>query len=88
MTITQMSSITEEERDTLWDQGFRPWEIYVSNCSDEMYLGEIKKAGEISGWDIKNIFATREGIESYPFFDVRISMDTLDKCTEAWGITK
>jgi|TARA_R110000764_G_scaffold6248_2_gene23661 hypothetical protein len=76
--------ITQNEINTLWDKGYRPWEIYICNDAPVNYCGELKQPGEITGWDIKHIFATREAIKTYPFFDVIIIMDCVASCTEIW----
>tara|TARA_R110000737_G_C14378511_1_gene450123 strand:- start:397 stop:663 length:267 start_codon:yes stop_codon:yes gene_type:complete len=81
-------TITQHEINLLWDKGFRPYEIYVSNDKPVEYYGEFKQAGEISGWDIKFIFATRDSVKTYPFFDVVIGLDTVSSCTEIWPYTK
>ena len=77
-------NITQDEINTLWEKGYRPWEIYTCNETPVKYFGELKQAGEISGWDIKHIFATREAIKTYPFFDCIIMMDCVAYCTEIW----
>ena len=76
--------ITQNEINTLWDKGYRPWEIYTCNDAPVNYCGELKQPGEIGGWDIKHIFSTREVIKTYPFFDVIIIMDCVASCTEIW----
>ena len=77
-------NLTQDEINTLWEKDYRPWEIYTCNETPVEYFGELKQAGEISGWDIKHIFATREAIKTYPFFDVIIMMDCVAYCTEIW----
>ena len=49
-------NLTQDEINTLWEKGYRPWEIYTCNETPVKYFGELKQAGEISGWDIKHIF--------------------------------
>lgn len=76
--------ITQSEINALWEKGFRPYEIYTCNDTPVEYCGELKQAGDVSGWNIKFIFATRESIKTYPFFDVVIGLDTVSSCTEIW----
>jgi len=76
--------ITQAEINALWEKGFRPYEIYICNDMPVEYCGELKQSGDVSGWNIKSIFATRESIKTYPFFDVVIGLDTVSSCTEIW----
>tara|TARA_B110000879_G_C10800570_1_gene366381 strand:- start:148 stop:600 length:453 start_codon:yes stop_codon:yes gene_type:complete len=80
MTLT----ITQNEINTLWDKGYRPFEIYLCNDEPEMYCGKMEEAGSIGGWDIKHIFATRDEIENYPNFDCIINIDSVAYCTEVF----
>ena len=77
--------ITQAEINALWEKGFRPYEIYVCNDTPVEYYGELKQAGDVSGWDIRFVFATRESIKTYPFFDVVIGLDTVSSCNEIWA---
>ena len=77
-------NITQTEIDTLWDKGYRPFEIYLCNDEPEMYCGKMEEAGSIGGWDIKHIFATRDEIENYPNFDCIINIDSVAYCTEVF----
>lgn len=46
------------------------FEIYVCNSEDiteGVYAG--KKAGEVSGWDIKWVLSTSDAIKFFPWFD-------------------
>ena len=72
------------EKQTLWDQGYRPFEIYTFNDSRVEYLGEVKQAGTVSGWTIKFVFSTREKLKSYPFFDAIICVDCMANVEETW----
>ena len=75
-------NLTQDEINTLWEKGYRPWEIYTCNETPVEYFGELKQAGEISGWDIIHIFATLEAINTYPFFECLIMTDCVASCTE------
>tara|TARA_R110000851_G_scaffold168287_1_gene314114 strand:+ start:581 stop:898 length:318 start_codon:yes stop_codon:yes gene_type:complete len=75
-------NITQEEINEMWDKGYRPYEIYVSNNRAEQYMGKVYQAGEISGWDIKQVFSLRSNIESYPFFDEIIMVSSMAFCEE------
>ena len=77
--------LTQAEINALWDKGFRPYEIYVSNPAPIYYYGELKQAGEIGGWDIKFVFATKESIRRYPFFDEIIGLDSVSACDEIFA---
>ena len=79
-------NLTKNEIDTLWEQGFRPYEIYTKNPVAVDYFGEHKSAGEISGWEIKFVFSTREALKRYPFFDAIICVDSMaNPDLEIWG---
>ena len=73
-----------EPLDTLWDQGFRPYEIYVYNQTPTEYYGETVGAGTVAGWDIKHVFSTRELLKSYPYFDAVIGLSDMSVCEEIW----
>jgi hypothetical protein len=69
----------------LWDQGFRPFEVYMSNSVAVDYIGNDKApAGTVSGWDIKHIFSTPSALKTMPFFDCVIMGSTLSDCKEYW----
>ena len=68
--------------DKLWDAGYRCYEVYLYNTSEVFYCGEIKAAGTVSGWDIKHIFAHRDSIVSYPFFDTIVCISDMSVCTD------
>jgi hypothetical protein len=72
--------MTRKEIDELWEQGYRPYEIYISNPRTVDYFGEACEAGTIMGWDIKHVFATKEGLKNYPFFDEIIGMSAVETC--------
>jgi hypothetical protein len=72
------------EQQTLWDQGYRPFEIYTFNDSEVNYLGEVRKAGTVSGWNIKFVFSTREKLKTYPNFDAVISVDCMASIEDTW----
>ena len=75
-------NITQTEINTLWDKGYRPFEIYTSNPEPVMYHGKMEETNAVGGWDIKHIFATRDEIENYPNFDCIIMIDSVGYCTE------
>jgi hypothetical protein len=77
-------NLTREEIDSLWEQGYRPYEIYTCNPEIVEYYGEIMQPGEIKGWDITFVFAKRESLKTYPFFDCIIMGDCVASCTEIW----
>ena len=72
------------EQQTLWDQGYRPFEIYTFNDSPVKYLGEWKEAGEVPGWKIKYVFSTRENIKTFPYFECVIGLDRFSSEVEVW----
>ena len=74
--------LTQSEINALWDKGFRPFEIYVCNDSPVEYCGQIHPAGAVTGWNIKFVFATRESLSRYPYFDEIIGLDHVGTCDE------
>jgi hypothetical protein len=72
------------EQQTLWDQGYRPFEIYTFNDSAVDYFGEVKKAGTVSGWNIKFVFSTLENLKTYPHFDTVIGVDCMASVEDTW----
>ena len=80
MTLT----ITQNEIDLLWVEGFRPYEVYVYNDSIVEYSGDWHEAGTISGWDIEHVFASQKSIKTYPFFDVIIGLSSVYECGVVW----
>lgn len=74
--------LTKTEIDTLWDQGYRPFEIYTKNPNAVEYYGEIVAAGTIDGWDIQFVFAKRDTLATFPFFDCVIGQDCVASCTK------
>ena len=77
-------TIDQTQFNNLWEQGFRPYEIYVFNESPTEYFGEILEAGKIAGWDIKHVFSTRELLKTYPYFDAIIAISDMSVCNEIW----
>ena len=76
------------EQQTLWDQGYRHYEIYTYNDSPVKYLGEIREPGTVSGWEIKYVFSTRENIKTFPYFECVIGLDRFSSEVEVWhGLT-
>jgi hypothetical protein len=72
------------QQQTLWNQGYRPFEIYTFNDSPVEYYGKLKQAGTIPGWDIKFVFSTREKLKNYPYFDAIIGLDSMCSVGETW----
>jgi len=77
-------NLTNRQIDSLWDKGFRPFEIYVSNKKRVFYLDSWHEAGTIPGWDIEFVFTTRELLESYPYFDAIIGVDSMANVEYLW----
>jgi hypothetical protein len=77
-------TMDQTQVNTLWDQGFRPYEIYVYNQTPTDYFGETVGAGIVAGWDIKHVFSTRELLKSYPYFDAVIGSSDMSVCEEIW----
>ena len=69
---------------SLWEHGYRPFEIYTYNKTPVKYHGEIVEAGEIAGWEIEVVFSTRANLESYPFFDAIVGVDCMDNVKAFW----
>jgi len=82
--MTNPLALTLEEIDALWEQGFRPYEIYTKNETEVEYFGETMPAGSIDGWEIKHIFAKRESLNAYPFFDAVICGSDVSTCSEVF----
>jgi hypothetical protein len=76
-------SLTNEGQ-VLWDQGYRPYEIYTYNKTDVVYCGEVKRAGAVLGWGIEFIFSTREKLKTYPYFDAVIGVDCMASVEGTW----
>jgi hypothetical protein len=76
--------LTQSEIDALWDKGFRPYEIYTYNKEPAYYGGNWFDAGKIDGWNIEFVFSTRELLESYPFFDAVIGIDSMTSVETVW----
>ena len=77
-------NITQTEINTLWDKGYRPFEIYTSNPEPVMYHGKMEETNAVGGWDIANVFATRDEIENYPNFDCIIACNSVSCCDEVF----
>lgn len=75
---------TFHDVDDLWEQGYRPFEIYVCNEEPVEYCGKQCAPGEVAGWEIKHVFSTREKLKTYPFFDAVICIDSMVSVTETW----
>lgn len=77
-------NLTQKEIDALWDEGFRPYEIYTYNKAPAYYGGNMFDAGKIDGWNIEFVFSTRELLESYPYFDAVIGIDSMASVETVW----
>jgi hypothetical protein len=77
-------NLTQQEIDSLWDQGFRPYEIYTYNKESAYYFGDLFEAGKIAGWNIEFVFSTRELLKSYPYFDAVIGIDSMASVETVW----
>ena len=76
-----MNSLTKTEIDSLWEKGYRPYEIYTFNNTAVNYYGEHMPAGSVAGWEILHVFAKRETLESFPFFDAVICLSDMSVVT-------
>ncbi len=76
--------LTENQINSLWNQGYRPYEIYTFNDSPVEYFGEVKQAGTVSGWNIRFVFSTREKLKTYPYFDEIIGVDCIHSVEDIW----
>lgn len=74
--------ITRDEINALWEQGYRPFEIYVTNKEPVLYCGEHMEPDTIPGWEIQHVFAKRDTLKSYPFFDCIICMSDMSVVEE------
>lgn len=79
-----MLNLSRNEIDTLWNEGYRPFEIYTFNKTPVAYYGAIEPAGAISGWDIEHVFAKRECLKEYPFFDEIIAISDMSVVINIW----
>jgi hypothetical protein len=79
-----MLNLSCNEIDNLWNEGYRPFEIYTFNKKPVEYYGAIEPAGSISGWDIEHVFAKREELKDYPFFDATIALSDMSLVTHIW----
>jgi hypothetical protein len=70
-------NMTREQIDALWKEGYRPWEIYTTNKQAVEYCGETMAPDTIPGWEIEHVFAKRDSLNSYPFFDCIICKSDL-----------
>jgi len=77
-------NLKRNEIDSLWNQGFRCFEIYTYNKTPVRYGENLFDAGKVSGWNIEFVFSTRELLESYPYFDAIIGADSLCIAETVW----
>ena len=77
-----MEDLTQTEVNEFWEEGFRPYEIYVCNDEPVMYNGVVREAGTIEGWDIKHIFTKIQWLDDYPFLDTVIMTSCVQDCEE------
>ncbi len=69
----------------LWEQGYRPFEIYVCNDETVEYCGKQCAPGEVAGWEIKFVLAKRDELPYYPFFDAVILASDLASVEYIWA---
>jgi hypothetical protein len=82
-------ALTQKEVNAYWEEGYRPFEIYVYNdepvdyhCGRDYSHNPIE-AGQIAGWDIYHVFAKRDELTAdYPYFDIIITTSVVGDCTE------
>ena len=79
-----MLNLTKTEINTLWTEGYRPFEIYTYNKTDVPYYEDIAPAGTVSGWSIEHVFAKRQDLKDYPFFDDIIMGSDMSVVTVFW----
>ena len=77
-----IKDLTQKEVNALFEEGFRPIEIYVYNDETVTYNGVIREPRAIEGWDIKHIFTKPEWVSQYPFFDTVIMLSSVCYCEE------
>jgi len=70
-------NMTHEQIDALWKQGYRPWEIYTTNKEAVEYCGKTMAPDTIPGWEIEHVFAKRDSLNTYPFFDAVIAVSAM-----------
>lgn len=76
--------LDRETIDALWEQGYRPFEVYLKNAERVEYMGLERGPGEITGWEIQHVFARREDLPSLPFFDEVIGTSAVSACEIVW----
>ena len=77
-----MSEMTQQDINECWEDGFRPYEVYVYNSEIVKYCGVPKPAGTIEGWDIVHVFTKSKWFPLYPFFDSVIMFSNVADCEE------
>jgi hypothetical protein len=80
----KVTDLTQMEIDRLWGMGYRPYEIYTFNKKIKFHCGKVWESGTIPGWEISFVFSTREKLNTMPFFDAVIGVDSLCNCTTVW----
>ena len=84
MSVEHKTDLAPEKLAELWEQGYRGWEIYTYNEKPVIYCGGVMPAGTVDGWDIKYVFAKRDSLKTYPFFDAVIAQAWAGNCEEIW----
>jgi hypothetical protein len=89
MSVKFMNDLPHGAIDDMWDLGYRPYEVYLYNSKPEtVYFidGQIDRApaGTVSGWDIQHIFAIKDELKNYPFFDCIILGSDVASCETYW----
>ena len=77
-----ISEMTQQDINEYWEDGYRPYEVYVCNPEPVVYCGVLEPAGSIGGWDIKHVFTKSDYLNSYPFFDTVIMFSNVGDCEE------
>lgn len=80
--LKELENLTQKEVNELFEEGYRPIEIYVYNDETVTYNGVIREPRSIEGWDIKHIFTKPEWVSQYPFFDTAIMLSSVCYCEE------
>ena len=89
MSVKFMNDLPHGAIDDMWELGYRPYEVYMYNSEDVtlQFLNggsRYAAAGTVSGWDIQHIFAKREELKDYPFFDCIILGSDVATCETYW----
>jgi hypothetical protein len=75
-----IAEFSKADLDELWEQKWRPYEVYMCNSEPVEYFGQQKEPGEVTGWDIEHVFARREDLKDVQFFDAVITGSCMVVC--------